>query len=137
MRTRAAALNRADLLVLAGHQHGAVGGAAIVGLECAGEVESLGAGRDRFRRRRPRPVFGAPCAGRIRRHRRRPRHENPGERQRSFFGSDDAASSRFRRCTMRSSPPAAEKATSFLIQGASSGVGLMAMMIARKWAPAS
>ena len=44
-RVKAAALNRADLLVLAGHQHGSVGGAgAILGLECAGEVESLGQG---------------------------------------------------------------------------------------------
>jgi Alcohol dehydrogenase GroES-like domain len=32
----------ADLLVLAGHQHGSVGGlGAILGLECSGEVESL------------------------------------------------------------------------------------------------
>src|ERR1700722_6524310 len=45
VRVKAAALNRADLLVLAGHQHGSVGGAgAILGLECAGEVESLGQG---------------------------------------------------------------------------------------------
>ena len=43
VRVKAAALNRADLLVLAGHRHGSVGGAgAILGLECAGEVESLG-----------------------------------------------------------------------------------------------
>jgi NADPH:quinone reductase len=43
VRVKAAALNRADLLVLAGHQHGSVGGTgAILGLECAGEVESLG-----------------------------------------------------------------------------------------------
>ena len=41
VRVKAAALNRADLLVLAGHQHGSVGGAgAILGLECSGEVES-------------------------------------------------------------------------------------------------
>ena len=45
VRVKAAALNRADLLVLAGHQHGSVGGAgAILGLECVGEVESLGQG---------------------------------------------------------------------------------------------
>ncbi len=43
VRVKAAALNRADLLVLAGHQHGSVGGmGAILGLECSGEVESLG-----------------------------------------------------------------------------------------------
>jgi NADPH:quinone reductase-like Zn-dependent oxidoreductase len=45
VRAKAAALNRADLLVLAGHQHGSVGGAdAILSLECVGEVESLGQG---------------------------------------------------------------------------------------------
>ena len=45
VRVEAAALNRADLLVLAGHQHGSVGGLrAILGLECSGEVESLGQG---------------------------------------------------------------------------------------------
>ena len=45
VRVKAAALNRADLLVLAGHQHGSVGGAgAILGLEFVGEVESLGQG---------------------------------------------------------------------------------------------
>ena len=45
VRVKAAALNRADLLVLAGHQHGPVGGLrAILGLECSGEVESLGQG---------------------------------------------------------------------------------------------
>jgi hypothetical protein len=36
VRVKAAALNRADLLVLAGHQHGSIGGVgAIVGLECS------------------------------------------------------------------------------------------------------
>jgi NADPH:quinone reductase len=43
VRVKAAALNRADLLVLAGHQHGSVGGmGAILGLECSGEVEASG-----------------------------------------------------------------------------------------------
>jgi NADPH:quinone reductase-like Zn-dependent oxidoreductase len=43
VRVKAAALNRADLLVLAGHQHGSGGGLrAILGLECSGEVDSLG-----------------------------------------------------------------------------------------------
>ena len=37
---RASSLNRADLLVALGHQHGSVGGVgARLGLECAGEVE--------------------------------------------------------------------------------------------------
>jgi NADPH2:quinone reductase len=43
IRVRASSLNRADLLVSLGHQHGAVGGVgARLGLECAGEVEQLG-----------------------------------------------------------------------------------------------
>src|SRR3984957_18787175 len=43
VRVRATTLNRADLLVASGHQHGAVGGkGARIGLECAGEVEAVG-----------------------------------------------------------------------------------------------
>jgi NADPH2:quinone reductase len=43
IRVRASSLNRADLLVSQGHQHGAVGGVgARLGLECAGEVEAVG-----------------------------------------------------------------------------------------------
>src|ERR1700761_1848820 len=44
IKVRAASLNRAALAVAAGHRHGSAGGAgAIVGLECAGEVEAVGA----------------------------------------------------------------------------------------------
>jgi NADPH:quinone reductase len=44
VRVRAAGLNRAELAVAAGHRHGAVGGAgAIVGLEWSGEVAAVGA----------------------------------------------------------------------------------------------
>jgi NADPH:quinone reductase len=43
IRVRATTLNRADLLVASGHQHGHVGGkGARIGLECAGEVEAVG-----------------------------------------------------------------------------------------------
>ena len=43
VRVRAAGLNRADLHVAAGRSHGAIGGAGtIVGLEFAGEVEAVG-----------------------------------------------------------------------------------------------
>jgi len=43
IRIRATTLNRADLLVASGHQHGRVGGkGARIGLECAGEVEAVG-----------------------------------------------------------------------------------------------
>jgi len=44
IKVRAASLNRADLAVASGHRHGTVGGpGTIVGLECAGEVEAVGA----------------------------------------------------------------------------------------------
>src|ERR1700691_1363880 len=43
IRVRASSLNRADLLVALGHQHGSTGGVgARLGLECAGEVEAIG-----------------------------------------------------------------------------------------------
>jgi NADPH2:quinone reductase len=43
VRVRAAGLNRADLQVASGHSHGAIGGAGtIIGLEFAGEVEAVG-----------------------------------------------------------------------------------------------
>src|ERR1700730_19140335 len=43
IRVRASSLNRADLLVASGIQHGRVGGVgARLGLECAGEVEAVG-----------------------------------------------------------------------------------------------
>ncbi len=44
VRVRAAGLNRADLAVAAGHAHGAIGGTGtIVGMEFAGEVVAVGA----------------------------------------------------------------------------------------------
>jgi NADPH:quinone reductase len=43
IRVRASSLNRADLLVALGHQHGSVGGVgARLGLECAGDVDAVG-----------------------------------------------------------------------------------------------
>jgi NADPH2:quinone reductase len=43
IRVRATSLNRADLQVASGQQHGRVGGVgARIGLECAGEVEAVG-----------------------------------------------------------------------------------------------
>src|SRR5262245_6681741 len=43
IRVRASSLNRADLHVASGMQHGRVGGVgARIGLECAGEVEAVG-----------------------------------------------------------------------------------------------
>src|SRR3954470_15864584 len=43
IRVRASSLNRADLLVSLGHQHGPIGGVGSrIGLECAGEVAAVG-----------------------------------------------------------------------------------------------
>jgi NADPH2:quinone reductase len=43
IRVHASSLNRADLLIASGHQHGAIGGVgARIGLECSGEVEAVG-----------------------------------------------------------------------------------------------
>src|SRR5579863_2933042 len=43
IKVRASTLNRADLLVALGHQHGSIGGVgARIGLECSGEVEAVG-----------------------------------------------------------------------------------------------
>src|SRR5262245_25472042 len=50
VRVRAAGLNRADLQVASGHSHGGIGGAGtIVGLEFAGEVEAVGLGVTGFK----------------------------------------------------------------------------------------
>src|SRR3982750_4372630 len=43
IRVRASSPNRADVGVAAGHQHGRVGGiGSRIGLECSGEVETVG-----------------------------------------------------------------------------------------------
>lgn len=50
VRVRAAALNRADLGMLAGHKHGSAGGSgAVLGLEWAGEVAAVGAAVSGYR----------------------------------------------------------------------------------------
>ena len=50
VRVHASSHNRADLLIASGHQHGKIGGVgARLGLECAGEVEAVGAEVTGFR----------------------------------------------------------------------------------------
>ena len=131
IRVKAAALNRADLLVLAGHQHGAVGGAgAIVGLECAGEVESLGAGVADFAigdrvmcsSRHALAEFAVTDAGRA-------------TKIPAGMSFEEAATLPVALQTMHNALVTAgrlKQADSVLIQGASSGVGLMALMIAKE-----
>lgn len=131
IRVKAAALNRADLLVLAGHQHGAVGGAgAIVGLECAGEVESLGAGATDFAigdrvmcsSRHALAEFAVTDAGRA-------------TKIPAGMSFEEAATLPVALQTMHNALVTVGRLTkgeSVLIQGASSGVGLMALMIAKE-----
>lgn len=50
VRVEAASLNRADLHILAGASHGAIGGeGTVLGLECAGEIVQVGASVSDFR----------------------------------------------------------------------------------------
>lgn len=130
VRVRAAALNRADLTVAAGHRHGSVGGpGTVVGLEFAGEVAEIGS---------------------------EVRHVKPGDRVMASGGSafaEFAVADWGRVTPLPASMEFAQAATlpvalqtmhdavvtngrltkgeAVLIQGASSGVGLMAMQIAR------
>lgn len=131
VRVRACALNRADLGVLAGHMHGKVGGAGtVLGMEWAGEVVETGGEVVGFA-----PSDRVMCSGK------------------AAFAQYAVAD--FGRTTkLPSSSMSFERATtlpvalqtmhdalvtngrlkpgeSVLIQGASSGVGLMAMMIAK------
>jgi NADPH2:quinone reductase len=130
VRVRAAALNRADLLVLAGHQHGSVGGAgAILGLECAGEVESVGQGvtdlaigdRIMCSARHAIAEFAVTDAGRA-------------TKIPAGMSFEEAASLPVALQTMHDALVTngrLKKGESVLVQGASSGVGLMALKIAK------
>ena len=131
VRVRACALNRADLGVLAGHMHGRVGGAGtVLGMEWAGEVVETGAQVTGFA-----PGDRVMCSGRA-----------------AF--AQYAVADFGRTMKLPSGSTSFEQATtlpvalqtmhdalvtngrlkageSVLIQGASSGVGLMALQIAR------
>jgi NADPH2:quinone reductase len=130
VRVGAFALNRADLGMAAGHRHGSAGGAgAVLGLEWAGEVVEVGAEVDEFR-----PGDRVMCAG--------------------TGGYAEYAVTDWGRCSRIPAGLSFETAAtlpialntmhdalatngqlrageSVLIQGASSGVGLMGLQIAR------
>jgi NADPH2:quinone reductase len=131
VRIRAAALNRADLTVAAGHRHGAVGGpGTIVGMEFAGEVAGVGSA-----------VRGVKAGDRV--------MGSGGGAFAEFAVADWGRVSPLPTATMgfeqaATLPVALQtmhdavvtngrlaKGEAVLIQGASSGVGLMAMQIAR------
>jgi NADPH2:quinone reductase len=131
VRVRAAALNRADLTVAAGQRHGSVGGpGTIIGMEFAGEVEAVGS---EVRSVRPGDrVMGSGGGafaeyavadwGRV--------SPLPTE----AMGFEQAATLPVALQTMHDAVVTngrLAKGEAVLVQGASSGVGLMAMQIAR------
>ena len=131
IRVRATSLNRADLLVASGHQHGATGGVgARLGLECAGEVEAVG---DTVEGVRPgdRVMSSAPGGyaeyavadwGRV--------HRIPANN----MTYEQAACLPVALQTMHNAIVTAgrlKRGESLLIQGASSGVGLMGLQIGK------
>src|SRR5689334_6613983 len=131
IKVKAASLNRADLAVASGNRHGTAGGpGTIVGLECAGEVEAVGGEVKDFK-----PGDGVMSsaagafaeyvvtdAGRA--------HKIPANNM-SF---EQAACMAVAVQTMHNALVGAgrlKKGESVLIQGASSGVGLLGMQIAK------
>jgi NADPH2:quinone reductase len=131
IRVRASSLNRADLAVAAGQQHGRVGGiGARLGLECAGEVEAVGSEVTAFKAG-DRVMASAPVgyaeyavtdAGRA--------HRIPANNM-TF---EQAACFPVALQTMHNAVVTAgrlKRGETLLIQGASSGVGLMGMQIGK------
>src|ERR1700752_2353516 len=131
IRVRPSSLNRADLLVALGHQHGSVGGVgARLGLECSGEVEAVG-GEVKDIKAGDRVMGSAPGgfaeyvvtdAARV--------HRIPGNN----MTYEQAACFPVALQTMHNAVVTAgrlKRGETALIQGASSGVGLMGMQIAK------
>ncbi|HUD85584.1 MAG TPA: zinc-binding dehydrogenase [Xanthobacteraceae bacterium] len=131
IRVRASSLNRADLMVASGIQHGMVGGVgARIGLECSGEVEAVGSEVKDFKPG-DRVMGSAPGgfaeyvvtdAGRV--------HRIPGNN----MTYEQAACFPVALQTMHNAVVTAgrlKRGETLLIQGASSGVGLMGMQIGK------
>src|SRR5262249_30911470 len=131
IRVHASSLNRADLLVAQGHQHGPVGGVgARLGLECAGEVEAVGSAVTGFKAG-DRVMASAPGgyaeyavtdAGRA--------HRIPANN----MTYAQAACFPVALQTMHNAIVTAgrlKRGETLLIQGASTGVGLMGMQIGK------
>src|SRR6201747_107707 len=130
VRVRANALNRADLGMTKGHAHGAAGGVgAVLGMEWSGEVAELGA--DAKGVKVGDKVMGSGAAafaeytladhGRL-------------FRAPSNMNFDEAATLPIAITTMHNAVVtngALQAGQTVLVQGASSGVGLMAMQIAK------
>jgi len=131
IRVRASSLNRADLLVALGHQHGAVGGVgARLGLECSGEVEAVGSDvagikpGDRVMASAPGGFaeYVVTDSGRL--------HRIPGNN----MSYEQAACFPVALQTMHNAVVTAgrlKRGETMLMQGASAGVGLMGMQIGK------
>ncbi len=131
IRVRAAGLNRADLIMASGRMHGNAGGAgAILGLECSGEVVEVGAkvtgvkAGDRVLASAPATYaeYALADMGRV--------HKIPANN----MSYAQAATLPVALQTMHNAVVTAGRMTAgeaVMIQGASSGVGLMAMQIAK------
>jgi len=131
VKVRAIGMNRADLSVAAGHAHGAVGGVGtIVGMEFAGEIAAIGADVKHLKVGDRVMGSGAACyaeycitdAGRV--------HPLP----RAEMSFTEAATLPIALQTMHNAlitVGGLQAGESVLIQGASSGVGLMAQQIAK------
>ena len=131
IRVRASSLNRADLLVALGHQHGSVGGVgARLGLECSGEVEAVGSDvkgikpGDRVMGSAPGGFaeYVVTDAGRA--------HRIPGNN----MSYEQAACFPVALQTMHNAVVTAgrlKRGETMLMQGASAGVGLMGMQIGK------
>jgi NADPH:quinone reductase-like Zn-dependent oxidoreductase len=131
IRVRASSLNRADLLVASGVQHGSVGGVgARIGLECSGEVEAVGShvkdikAGDRVMGSAPGGFaeYAVTDAGRV--------HRIPSNN----MTYEQAACFPIALQTMHNAVVTAgrlKRGETMLMQGASAGVGLMGMQIAK------
>jgi len=131
IKVKAASLNRADLAVASGHRHGTVGGTGtIVGLECAGEVEAVGADVKDFK---PGDRVMSSAAGGFAEYAVTDSgraHKIPANN----MSYEQAACMPVAVQTMHNALVGAgrlKKGESVLIQGASSGVGLLGMQIAK------
>jgi NADPH2:quinone reductase len=131
IRVRASTLNRADLIVASGQPHGAIGGlGARIGLECAGEVEAVGSEvtgiepGDRVMATAPGGIAEYAVTDFVRVH-RIPANNMTYEQAACFPVALG---------TMHNAVVTAgrlKRGETLLMQGASAGVGLMGMQIAK------